>query len=288
MDIIAYLKQVPPTAWAAAFGSTAGALLALPGLVLSLRHARKLQANQLAHDSMERTLERQMAWRRQVYLEAAESTSRLSNLLGRLADLSISDADLSRGYIEDFAKISRIEVIANVKTISAIHEYLTAFGSAYARLGTERGVLVSKQNQIQSYEKQIQIHTEGQRGCEVLLLQYGEKLNAKVSSEIALRMEVHRRQSEHCSNERLRLMDELPRGQLALWKACIDAGFEATPFLTKALLAAREELALPMGAGYSEFAARSTTVLRGSVNAAVHTVEGVVAAEDARQTDPGK
>src|SRR5437762_4002239 len=90
--VISSLKQVPAAVW----GTIVGSILTLPGLIIALRHSRMLQASQLSHDSKERNRERQMAWRREVYLESAESVSRLSSLIGRVADLNVADPELSR------------------------------------------------------------------------------------------------------------------------------------------------------------------------------------------------
>jgi hypothetical protein len=90
-----WLEAMPATAWGA-IGAVAGSLVSLLAVVLTLRHTRKLQKNQLAHDATERGRERQMAWRRDVYMEGVESIARLAGLLPRMADLNTSDTELAR------------------------------------------------------------------------------------------------------------------------------------------------------------------------------------------------
>jgi hypothetical protein len=280
MDFATVLQQIPPTAWAAGIGAAIGALASLPGLGLSLRHARLLQAKQLAHDSAERTRERQMAWRRQVYLESVESIARLSGLLGRMADLNFPDSDVSRLFQDDHARISRIQVIAKDKMVAAVNAYLGAFGSAYIRLGIDRGLLVAQRNEIESLGKQLQNSTEARARCEMLLLQSGQK-DDKICSEITIQMEVHRQQAEQCARRRLSLMSQLPNAQTALLKASIDASFHLSSLLTPALLAAREELELPLDVEqYNKQSAGIVEVLRGDLAAAMERVDKAIADEE--------
>src|ERR1035437_8029246 len=106
MSVLTLLREIPAAVW----GTIVGAFLSLAGVMLSHRHARKLQAAQLKHDSEERSRERQMSWRREVYLSAAESVSRLSGLIGRIPDLGVPDQELSRVFQDDIAKITRIQI----------------------------------------------------------------------------------------------------------------------------------------------------------------------------------
>ena len=287
------LQQIPPTAWAtgigAGIGATIGALVSLPGLGLSLRHARILQAKQLAHDSAERTRERQMAWRRQVYLESAESIARLSGLLGRMADLNFPDSDSALSFQDDHARISRVQLIARDKMVAAVNAYLGAFGSAYTRLGMDRGLLVAKRNEIESLTKQLQDSTQARERCEMLLLQSGQK-DDRICSEITIQMKVHRQQAEYCTQRRLSLMSQLPKAQLSLVRATIEASFHLSSLLTPVLLAAREELELPLDVEqYNKQSAGILEALRGDLAAAMERADKAIADDEpATRAEPPK
>ena len=65
--------NIPSALWTAAIAFVATLIaggMSLAGVVLTNRDARKRLAKQLEHDSTERTREREMALRRDVYLEA--------------------------------------------------------------------------------------------------------------------------------------------------------------------------------------------------------------------------
>ena len=83
-----------------------------------------------------------MSWRREVYLYAAESISRLSGLVGRIADLNVPDQELSRVFQDDMAKITRIQVIANDKTVAAVNAFTGKFAIVYLQLFVDRALLV--------------------------------------------------------------------------------------------------------------------------------------------------
>jgi hypothetical protein len=97
--VFSMLRNVPAAVW----GVVVGATLSWPTVILSQRHARKLQDKQLLHDAVQRREEREMSWRRDVYLDAAEALSRLPSALGRIGDLSISIDEVSRSVQNDLA-----------------------------------------------------------------------------------------------------------------------------------------------------------------------------------------
>lgn len=102
----------------------------------------------MKNDSDERAHERLMSWRREVYLSAAESVSRLQGLLGRVADLNVPDEEFSRIYQDDIAKISRIQVIASERMMSAINSFIAEHLAIYMTMQVDRAVLAAIKRQI--------------------------------------------------------------------------------------------------------------------------------------------
>jgi len=285
--VIEILKQVPATVWV----TLATSVLTLSGVLLSLRHDSKLQANQLAHDARERNRERQMSWRREVYLHAAESVSRLSGVVGRIADLNIPDQELSRVYQDDIAKINRIQVIANDKTVAAVNAFTSEFAAVYVRLFVDRSLLLAQKGEIESLGATLQRSTEAKERYEALLLQ----LNATQNPDQAIRLaaateiEVNRRKAEYCSRRRQELMDGLPRAQQALVKACIEATYQLSPLIAPALFAARDELELPLdSASYHRRNKEIEERLKGRVDASMQRIDRIIegdATDDTRKAE---
>jgi hypothetical protein len=276
MDFTSVLKQIPPTVWGTAIGSTVGALLALPGLALSLRHARKLQVRQLAHDTEERIRERQMSWRREVYLEAAESISRLSGLLGRVADLNVPDQELSSVYQADYARVSRIQIIAATKTVAVVNKFLGEFACHYLQLSVARGLLLTQRNEIQSLTAARQYSAEAMERSAVRLAHLDSNQNGDpiLRAAIAAEVEAHRNKADSCEKLQSELSDQLPKAQVELFKAAMEAGYQLTPLLIPALVFAREELGIPLDV--EQYTRNSDEVMqriKSTVNASLERVD---------------
>ena len=83
-QIIRLLKEIPNVVWSAIIAS----LITLSGVWLSNRNSRNLQQNQLRHDAERRNSERELALRKEVYLEALES---ISISIARISHLNPTD-----------------------------------------------------------------------------------------------------------------------------------------------------------------------------------------------------
>jgi hypothetical protein len=238
--LVGLVEAIPDLVWGAAVSFA----LSIPTLFFTLRHSRQLQAIQLGHDAHERSRERQMSWRREVYLYAAESISRLSGLIGMIADLEIPDERLSSGFQEDIAKIARIQVIANDKTIAAVNAFTGEVAVVYVQLFVDRALLCADKKQIQALSEELERSKKARQEYQAILVQRSETLQQDQSFRLAISMEIQvsLKKAEYCSTKIQELMDQLPRAQLALMKSTSDAGFRLGPLITPALFAIREEL----------------------------------------------
>lgn len=277
------LKQIPPAGWASVLGATIGAilgsLLGLPALLMSLRHSRKLQAQQHAHETSERIRERQMAWRRDVYLEAAETISRLSSMLGGLADLRLNEKELNAARNAELSRISRLQLIASDATAKAVNEYLGAYMTEYCRLGIARGQLVAKQDLISSHATML--------SESIATIDRNRSLQAQITAnptpdksllkDVLVEIEVHKEMAKHHKKARLELMDQLPHEQNELLKQSMDAGVRIAPFIEPALLAARQELGIPLDASeYMRHSAEIAERVRNAGHAALQQVDDLL------------
>ena len=139
-SLITAIASIPDVIWAAVIAS----LLTLGGVLLTNRGSSKRLRMQLNHDSAQRDRERQMALRRDVYLPAAESVTRLQALLGSLIDLRTPDENLSRESTTHIAVISKISVIGSIKTVAAVSALLNEFNSAFLDLSFHRIILIER------------------------------------------------------------------------------------------------------------------------------------------------
>ena len=118
--------NIPSALWTAAIAFVAtlnAGGMSLAGVVLTNRDARKRLAKQLEHDSTERTREREMALRRDVYLEAAANIARVSHIMGRLAN--VGDETAAQELGDTFAALARVQLTGSNETVHAVMAMLT-------------------------------------------------------------------------------------------------------------------------------------------------------------------
>jgi len=220
-DIFTLLAKIPPSIW----GTVVGAGLSLPALVLSLRHARQLQAAQFAHDAKERARERELSWKRDIYSAAAESATRLCALLTLTANIEASDKDLSLICTEENAKLSKVNLIANSETIQAVQAFSEEFAKVYLQLTIDRAILKSEDDQANRLGESIKT-VEGS----------GQADPKMVIQHAALKLRVLQK-------------------RLALGRAAVESGGLLAELASRALVSVRQEMG---------FSTNSEAMLRAS------------------------
>lgn len=98
----------PWTFWVGLVGSGITALVAITTLVLSNRASLRRQADQLGHDALQKSEDRKLAIRREVYLEAVEAAHALLGAIGGLCQRGLdtsSDGDAHQAFLKANAKV---------------------------------------------------------------------------------------------------------------------------------------------------------------------------------------
>jgi hypothetical protein len=134
------LEVIPTSLWVGLFGT--GALMTLITTIIANRHARllqekgnnhavRLQELALTHDAEQRARERQMALRREIYLPAVNALTGLMSSLGKLADLSIPDAEISEKFTSNTAPLWRVQMVGGEQTIRGVSGIQNAVGTLF-------------------------------------------------------------------------------------------------------------------------------------------------------------
>lgn len=134
--------------WTAVTAGVLSLVAALLGAWRANRSALKLIQTQLEHDARERAREREMVMKRDVYLPAAVSISKLQSLLGQLKNLSVADNDLSRDLIDHVAVIGQIQVVGSDPTVQAIIPLMAEYAAVVTDLAVKRANLVVLKNLV--------------------------------------------------------------------------------------------------------------------------------------------
>jgi hypothetical protein len=112
------LTRVPDTIW----GVILGAGLTFVGSWISGKITKSLQLQQLDFERTERVRERTQQLRRDVYLPAADATVNMVAVLGRMLNLSVTDAEAIEANQAFAIAISRVQLVASSDTIRAVSE----------------------------------------------------------------------------------------------------------------------------------------------------------------------
>lgn len=134
MNIIDWLARVPTTFWAV----VAGSFFSLGGVWLSNRNSRKNLQTQLDHDRQVRTVDREMAIRRDIYLAAAEALSAGFIAVERFGDIKLEPDEIVAPFIEKAPAIAKINIVGSIETLKGISAVTSALNAAYMHLHGER------------------------------------------------------------------------------------------------------------------------------------------------------
>jgi hypothetical protein len=139
---------IPFALWVAIGAVVFAPLIALVGTLISNHNTRKNLEDQLRHDARQRDLERKMALRREVYVEAASALSHLMQVLGRVTSLQSDLNVLQAEFSADLAKLAKVQMVGSEETVEAVMTCVNAVGPAFLELLMQRMPLMLQRQAI--------------------------------------------------------------------------------------------------------------------------------------------
>lgn len=240
----AWLASIPDVVWAALLAS----LLTLSGVLLANRSSRMRQVAELRHDAGQRNREREMALRRDVYLGAAGAISRAQSTLMRLADLNVTDQELSAAFSADSSAMAQVQVVGTNKTVQAISAFSQELSAAFLELTLKRLPLLVRKNQIELLGKFIdKSNTEQERFINVM-----RQLNLEGNTDqqawtiVNDNFKLEQQKNTENMEERQALTDRQQHDILEFLKLSFDRFCTVSKLVPPAIFAVREELDLPL------------------------------------------
>jgi hypothetical protein len=163
------LAKIPGSVW----GAIGGALLTLIPVIVSNRHSRKLQAQQLAFESRERQRERRISLRRDVYLPAADAVVGMVGAMAKLLGGDPSSADqLISGSQAFGAALTRIQMVGTPETVRHVAEYQRAFLAAISLLQRLNHPMMLRKADIDAAHRSRQAYHDERMKCIELMKEY--------------------------------------------------------------------------------------------------------------------
>ena len=130
MCITQIIQDVPDVIWSGIIAS----VLTLGGVLISNRSNTTRLKTQLTHDREEKTKERTLGLRREVYLKATEELVKLNSYLASLPQQDITKGDLGEGFVGFQTASARLQLVAEPKTTLLAMRLSAAYGELFFEL----------------------------------------------------------------------------------------------------------------------------------------------------------
>ena len=132
-ELFRLLSRVPGTFW----GVIAGSIFTLLGTQLTNRANDKRLSR-----------EREMSFRKEVFVSAAEALVRAVNNLSKFSDLSVPQKDLSAAISESLPILAKVNLVASEDTVRALAALMGEMSGAFLHLSHQRLALEALQENM--------------------------------------------------------------------------------------------------------------------------------------------
>jgi hypothetical protein len=241
--MLALLEKIPATFW----GVIVGSFFTIIGVALANSGSYQRLREQLEHERAEKTKDREMALRKEVFLAATEAISVGINSIGRFSDLDISHDQLTRDYVEKSPAIAKVHVIAKTKTVKAAVNFAGELGAVYLKLMPRRVVLWREKEQIIFFDNQIaEFGKERDRILELMKQHNIEGIVDKRRWNVLQdNFAFEQNRIQQAILDRNNRLKSLNQQQLEFMRDCLSETASLGKFLIPILSGVREELELP-------------------------------------------
>jgi len=231
--VVELIRLVPDVIWAA---------LIAAGVAF---FTTKLTNN---YNARERSRDRAMALRRDVYLPAIEAVARAHGALSQTSNLELDITATGKQLQADLATLAKVQLVASEDTVRGLMQFQKALMPVYMELMALRIPLLQKRAEA-GYEQTFIDRTLAEQEKFNQMLQ---ELNLAGSTDNAARQRINlqfeaatRTFNEHAAKQ-MTLRREVAAGQLDLTEKLTELMPTVTQHVPDTLLAARRELELPI------------------------------------------
>lgn len=253
-SIIKIFTELPDTSKAAIIASlitflgvVIAATAAFIGVYVTHRGHEKRFSSQLEHDKEVKRIEREMALRKEIFLDAAEAIVAGLGAVTRYADLKVPHDELAKEFIEKRSAIAKVHIIAREETIYAVSAFMDELSATLIRLSLLRQPLIQMQSRLKNLDDQIQVSgKEKDRLVELM-----KQLNFDGNREqhrwnfVNNTFEFEDKRIKEAIQEQQSLASNLRSTHLNFLETCYESSAQITKLLIPAVREVRSELELP-------------------------------------------
>lgn len=252
--IIKIFTELPDTSKAAIIaaiitflGVVIAATAAFIGVFVTHRGHEKRFSRQLGHDKEVKRIEREMALRKEIFLDAAEAIVAGIGAVARFADLKVPHDELTKEFNEKRSAIAKVHIIAREETVYAVSAFMDELSATLIRLSLARQPLIQMQSRLKILEDQIQeFGKEKDRLVELM-----KQLNFEGNTEqhrwdfVKNTFEFEDKRANEANQEHQSLTLNLRTVHLNFLEACYESSAQISKLLIPAVREVRSELELP-------------------------------------------
>ena len=151
IELKSLLSHVPDTFW----GVLIGSVVSVTSVWLTNRASFKRLQAQFEHDVVQKTKDREMTLRKEVFLDASEAIAAGVDSLGRFANLELPNEQVTQPYVEKSPAMAKVYVIATTATVLSISKFTSHLSSLYYSLFAMRQELLNLRLSIQIIDSQV-------------------------------------------------------------------------------------------------------------------------------------
>lgn len=272
MDIISFLSKVPDAVWAAILAS----ILTLSGVLLTNRGNNNRLLAQLNHDAEERSRERQMSLRREVYLIAVEAVTKAYSILMELplADLQSNSWKAEANSISK--ALSKIHIVGSDETVSSSTQFSLSFSRALLELTQKKIPLDQLKFRLNILNNLINKSIEEKDRCIALMKEFNLKAltDQRLWNTIQNNYDFENQQISQYMAEQKDIAQQYNDLLLELITNCYQKCIELGYLLVPALCSIRAEIDMPINIEqYRELIERTRAEMEISFSAFIENIK---------------
>lgn len=243
-ELIRLLETIPASFW----GIVVGSFFSIGGVALTNRASDRRLRAQFEHERELKTKDREMALRKEVYLDAAEAIAAGMSAIGRFANLDVPNDQITKAYAEKSPAISKVHVIARTETVEALAGFTSQLNSLFLTLFAKRFELEKAKSRISIIDNQIaEFGKERDRTLEMMKQYNIEGIADNRRWEVLQNnFEFEQKRVADSIAHRAELAEILYPKQLEFMRDCVAHSARLRQTLISVLSAVRSELELPL------------------------------------------
>jgi hypothetical protein len=252
IDLFNKLQPTSQAAIIAAIVTLSGAIFAatatLVGVYITHRGNERRFTKQLEHDREQKRTEREMAIRKEVFLDAAEAIVAGIGIITRYADLKIPADDLAKEFSEKRSAIAKLHLIAREETVYSVSLFMSELSEAILQLSLRRQALIQLQTRIVFLDREI----EGSGREKERLIDLMRQLNFDGNIEqrrwdyLKNNFSFEEKREMEAILEKQTLNEKLEGEWIAFTRQCFELSSTVSKLLIPVVKAARDEIKMPL------------------------------------------